>query len=163
MAGGRFNSETEARYAPLEGELLGIASALHKSRYFTSGHPDLTIFTDHKPICNLFNDKTRQINNKRLSNLRRKCDGFLFNTVFARGIDNTTDAISRIKDWEEFDKDRFPSVDDNKDMDDNSVQELLTIEKQSKRKTKQETMERFKELSINSNKLTTWQTTGTRR
>ena len=37
MAGGRFNSETESNYAPLEGELLGIASALHKSRYFTSG------------------------------------------------------------------------------------------------------------------------------
>ena len=33
MAGGRFNTETEAKYAPLEGELLGIASALHKSRY----------------------------------------------------------------------------------------------------------------------------------
>ena len=30
MAGGRFNSETEAGYAPVEGELLGIASALHK-------------------------------------------------------------------------------------------------------------------------------------
>ena len=34
MAGGRFNSETEAGYAPVEGEVLGIASALHKSRYF---------------------------------------------------------------------------------------------------------------------------------
>ena len=77
MAGGRFNSETEAGYAPIEGELLGIASALHKSRYFTSGHPNLTIITDHKPICNLLNDETRQINNKRLSNLRKKCDGFI--------------------------------------------------------------------------------------
>ena len=153
MAGGRFNTETESRYAPLEGELLGIASALHKSRYFTSGHPDLTIFTDHKPICNLFNDKTRQINNKRLSNLRRKCDGFLFNTVFARGIDNTTDAISRIKDWKEFDKDRFPSVDDNKDTDDNSVQEILTIKRQEKSAIKTATLSKFKTLSVNSNKL----------
>ena len=83
MAGGRFNNETEANYAPIEGELLGVESALHKSRYFTSGHPNLTIFTDHKPICNLFNDVTRQINNKRLSNLRRKCDGFVFKTLYA--------------------------------------------------------------------------------
>ena len=37
MAGGRFNSDTEAGYAPVEGELLGIASALHKTRYFVSG------------------------------------------------------------------------------------------------------------------------------
>ena len=28
MAGGRFNTETESNYAPLEGEMLGIASAL---------------------------------------------------------------------------------------------------------------------------------------
>ena len=65
MAGGRFNSETEAGYAPIEGELLGIASALHKSHYFTSGHPNLSIITDHKPICNLLNDKTRQINQQQ--------------------------------------------------------------------------------------------------
>ena len=37
MAGGRFNNETEAGYAPVKGELLGIAAALHKSRYFVSG------------------------------------------------------------------------------------------------------------------------------
>ena len=32
MAGGRFNSKTESGYAPVEGELLGITSALHKTR-----------------------------------------------------------------------------------------------------------------------------------
>ena len=46
MAGGRFNNETEAGYVPVEGELLGIAAALHKSRYFVSGHPDVTVVTD---------------------------------------------------------------------------------------------------------------------
>ena len=129
MAGGRFNTETEANYAPLEGELLGIASALHKSRYFTSGHPNLTIFTDHKPIVNIFNNTSRQVNNKRLSNLKRKCDGFIFQCIYARGIENTTDAISRIKSWEEHDSDRLPSVDDNKDADDNSIQ-ILKEEKE---------------------------------
>ena len=48
MAGGRYNNETEAGYAPMEGELLGIASALHKSRYFVSGHSWVTVVTDHK-------------------------------------------------------------------------------------------------------------------
>ena len=97
MAGGRFNTETESNYTPLEGEMLGIASALHKSRYFTSGHPNLTIFTDHKPIVHIFNNTSRQVNNKRLSNLKRKCDGFIFKCIYARGIENTTDAISRIE------------------------------------------------------------------
>ena len=63
MAGGRFNSETEAGYAPVEGELLGIASALHKSRYFVSGHPNVTIITDHRPIVNLLQNRTRTFNN----------------------------------------------------------------------------------------------------
>ena len=34
LAGGKYNSPAESRYAPIEGELLGIASALHKCRYF---------------------------------------------------------------------------------------------------------------------------------
>ena len=121
MAGGRFNSETEAGYAPVEGELLGIAAALHKSRYFVSGHPKVTVITDHKPILNLLQDRTKTINNKRLTNLRRNCDGFIFQTGYGRGIDNTTDAISRIKEWNKKDDDRMGSVDDHRDIDDDSI------------------------------------------
>ena len=121
-AGGRFNSAAEAGYAPIEGELLGIASALHKTRYFVSGHPDVTIITDHNPILNLLQDRTRTINNKRLTNLRRKCDGFIFQTGYGRGIDNTTDAISRIKGWSKTDPERLESVEDSKDIDDDSTE-----------------------------------------
>ena len=64
MAGGHYNSITEAGYAPVEGELLGIASALHKTRYFISGHPKVTVITDHKPILNLLQDRTKTINKK---------------------------------------------------------------------------------------------------
>ena len=126
MAGGRFNTETEAGYAPIEGELLGIASALHKTRYFVSGHPDVTVITDHKPILNLLQDRTRSINNKRLTNLRRKCDGFIFQTGYGRGIDNTTDAISRIKGWSKKNPERLESVEDSKDIDDDSTEVLAT-------------------------------------
>ena len=122
MAGGRFNSDTEAGYAPIEGELLGIASALHKTRYFISGHPDVYVVTDHKPILNLLQDRTRTINNKRLTNLRRKTDGFIFQTGYGRGIDNTTDAISRIKGWSKKDPERLESVEDSKDIDDDSTE-----------------------------------------
>ena len=121
MAGGRYNSPTEAGYAPVEGELLGIASALHKTRYFVSGHPNVTVITDHKPILNLLQDRTRTINNKRLTNLRRKCDGYIFQTGYGRGIDNTADAISRIEEWGKTDKDRFETVNEHTDIDDDSI------------------------------------------
>ena len=131
MAGGRFNTEIEAGYAPIEGELLGIASALHKTRYFVSGHPNVFVITDHKPILNLLQDRTRTINNKRLTNLRRKCDGFIFRTGYGRGIDNTLDAISRIKGWSKKDPERLESVEDSRDIDDTSAEiaatELINI------------------------------------
>ena len=69
----------------------------------------------------LLQDRTRTINKKRLTNLRRKCDGFIFQTGYGRGIDNTADAISRIEEWSKINKDRMDSVDDHKDIDDDSV------------------------------------------
>ena len=101
--------------------MLGIASALHKTRYFISGHPKVTVITDHKPILNLLQDRTKTINNKRLTNLRRKCDGFTFQTLYGKGIDNTSDAISRIEDWSKTDPDRFGTVNDHTDLDDDSI------------------------------------------
>ena len=103
MAGGRFNNETESCYAPIEGELLGVASALHKSMYFVHGHPRVHVVTDHKTILNLLKDKSWSINNKRLTNLRRKCDNFTFKTGYGKGIDNVLDVISRITDWSKED------------------------------------------------------------
>ena len=80
-------------------------------------------------------------------------------TLYARGIDNTTDAISRIKDWEKYDSDRFPPVEDNKDTDDSSIQ--VNAISEAKRIWKE-----LKGKNENSNKLeilevmsTSWNTT----
>ena len=35
MVGSSFNSPAESNYNPIEGECLGVASALHKTRYYT--------------------------------------------------------------------------------------------------------------------------------
>jgi hypothetical protein len=48
MARGRFNTSCEEWYSPVEGELLGIACALHKTHYLTHGSSRLIILTDHK-------------------------------------------------------------------------------------------------------------------
>ena len=58
--------------------------------------------------------------------MRRKCDGFIFQTVYGCGIDNTTDAISRIKDWSGKDPDRLDSVEDSRDIDDDSNEVNIT-------------------------------------
>ena len=59
-AGGRFNTRSEANYAPVEGELLGIAIALDKSRFLTYGHPNLVVLTDHKPAGRILEQPLRQ-------------------------------------------------------------------------------------------------------
>ena len=99
-----------------------------------SGHPNVTVITVHKPIVNLLQNRTRTINNKRLTNLRRKCDDFIFKTGYGRGIDNTADTISRIKGWSLEDPERLPTVDDRKDVDDNSMTVMKVRFKQSKSK-----------------------------
>ena len=63
---------------------------------------------------------------KRLTNLRRKCDGFILQTGYGRGIDNTTDAISRIKDWSGNDPDRLESAENSRDIDNDSNKVSLT-------------------------------------
>ena len=59
MAGGRYNSSTESGYSPIEGEMLGIASVLHKCRYFILGHTKMRVVTDHRPIVHFLGDKSR--------------------------------------------------------------------------------------------------------
>jgi hypothetical protein len=50
LAGSRFLSPAEQRYAPVEGEALVVAWGLEQTKYFTRGCNDLLIITDHKPL-----------------------------------------------------------------------------------------------------------------
>ena len=75
--GGTFNTPGEAKFAPVEGELLGIAKALHKARYYIMGHDNIHIITDHKPLVNFLDNKDiKEEKNRRLMNLRRKCNDY---------------------------------------------------------------------------------------
>ena len=98
LAGGRYNTETEAQYAPVEGELLVIAVACHKARYFIAGCTNLTIVTDHKPLVNYLNDKgLKEEENRRMINLKQKSKNCHFNTVYIKGSQNpVADQFSRI-------------------------------------------------------------------
>ena len=74
----------------------------------------------------MLQDRTRTINNKRLTNLRRKCDGFIFQIGYGRSIENTTDAKSRIKDWSANEPDRLESVEVSRNIDDDSNEINIT-------------------------------------
>ena len=76
MVGSSFNSPAESKYAPIEGECLGVASALHKTRYYTQGCDKLVIGTDHKPLLGLLNDRSLDsLDNPRLIRRRRRWVG----------------------------------------------------------------------------------------
>ena len=97
LAGSRFNTPTEARYAPIEGEALAIAWALRQTKFFTMGCDKLLIATDHKPLIRLLKDKTLDnVDNPRLFRLKQKVAMWNFDIIHCAGVSNIfADATSR--------------------------------------------------------------------
>ena len=97
LAGSRFLRDAESRYAPIEGECLGVAWALEDTRWFTLGCDDLLIATDHKPLLKILGDKCLDdITNPRLFRLKLQTMRWRFNIVHIAGKSNSAaDATSR--------------------------------------------------------------------
>lgn len=97
LAGSRFLSGAEQRYAPIEGEALAIAWGLEQTRYFTQGCSDLLVVTDHKPLTKIFGDRTLdEISNTRLFRLKQRTLPWTFRIAHAPGRTNAAaDATSR--------------------------------------------------------------------
>ena len=73
LAGSRFLSLAEQRYAPIEGEALAVAWGLEQTKYFTQGCDNLVVVTDHKPLTKIFGDRTLdEISNTRLFRLKQR-------------------------------------------------------------------------------------------
>ena len=86
LAGSRFLKDAEQRYAPVEGEALAIAWALHDTKYFTLGCDDLVITTDHRPLTKIFGDKSLdEFTSERLFNLRRRTSMWRFKVKHVPG------------------------------------------------------------------------------
>ena len=103
FAGSRFTSGAESRYSPVEGEALGVAWALEKSKHFTLGCPQLLIAVDHQPLLKVLGDRhLEDIPNPRLLNLKEKTLRFKFSLVHVPGSKNKSpDAASRYPTGEE--------------------------------------------------------------
>ena len=75
LAGSRFLSPAEQRYAAIEGEALAVAWGLEQTKYFTQGCDNLLVITDHKPLVKIFGDRTLdEITNSRLFRLKQRFD-----------------------------------------------------------------------------------------
>ena len=96
MAGSRFCSGAESRYAPIEGELAAIVYALEKTRIFTMGAKNLILVTDHKPLVGLLKGPQTD-NNARLSRLPSKIVNYAFLDIWhVKGEKNAgPDTLSR--------------------------------------------------------------------
>ena len=97
LVGSRFTTPTESRYAPVEGEALAVAYALHQTRYYILGCPDLIVTTDHKPLVSILNGRSlTEITNRRLLNLKEKTLPYNFEIKHVPGTKNKgPDALSR--------------------------------------------------------------------
>ena len=97
VAGSRFLTETESRYAAVEGEALAIAWGLEQTRYFTQGCDKLLVVTDHKPLVKVFGDQTLDaITNTRLFRLKQRTLQWKFTVEYLPGNTNSAaDAASR--------------------------------------------------------------------
>lgn len=97
VAGSRFLSDTESRYAPIEGEALAIAWGLEQTKYFSQGCDKLLVVTDHKPLVKIFGDRTLdEVTNTRLFRLKQRTLQWKFDTAYMPGRTNcAADAASR--------------------------------------------------------------------
>ena len=97
LAGSRFLTSAEERYAAIEGEALAIAWSLEQTRYFSQGCKDLRVITDHKPLVKLFGDRTLdEIKNTRLFRLKQRTLPYCFTISYMPGRTNVAaDATSR--------------------------------------------------------------------
>ena len=97
LAGSRFLSSAEQRYAAIEGEALAVAWGLEQTRYFTQGCDDLVVVTDHKPLAKILGDPTLdKISNSRLFRLKQRTLLWRFRVAHLPGTSNhAPDATSR--------------------------------------------------------------------
>ena len=57
LAGSRFNTGAETRYAPVEGEAAAVPWALENTKYNMLGNAGLVVATDHKPLLKVLGDR----------------------------------------------------------------------------------------------------------
>ena len=97
QCGSRFLSDTEARYATIELELLAVVWAVSKCKVYLIGLQHFTLVTDHRPLIPILNTYSLDaVENPRLQRLKEKMSPFLYTAVWRAGKELCIpDALSR--------------------------------------------------------------------
>ena len=98
FAGIKKCSDAESRYAPIEGEAMGVVYSLEKARMFKLGFPNLLVTVDHLPLIPILGDRSlADIPNQRLYKLKEKCLRFRFTIRYCPGkLNKGPDCMSRV-------------------------------------------------------------------
>ena len=97
MAGSRFTTEAESRYAPIEGEALALVHGLESCRIVVLGCPNLLVSVDHKPLHKTFDNRPiESIRNPRIQSLKERAMLYRFSIKHTAGaLHLSVDATSR--------------------------------------------------------------------
>ena len=95
-----FNSPSQARYHPIEGEAYAVKQGLEKCKQFILGHPNLILCVDHKPLLAIMgSQELAEIPNPRLLDFKIKTLAYRFTPKYIPGkLHVTADALSRRSD-----------------------------------------------------------------
>ena len=127
LAGSRFLSPAEERYAAIEGEALAVAWGLEQTRYFTQGCDNLVVITDHKPLVKIFGDRTLdEITNSRLFRLKQRTLPWRFQIQHLPGKSNhAADATSRHPSSSTSDTGKLPGSPSSEDIAESALMSAI--------------------------------------
>ena len=83
----------EARYPQLYLEALAVDYGLRRFRFYLVGGPQVTVFTDHKPLVSIFRNFRKGSSRTEKINLRHQ--DLQYKVLWNEGISNKADYLSR--------------------------------------------------------------------
>lgn len=130
LAGSRFLTSAEQRYAAIEGEALAVAWGLEQTRYFTQGCDNLIVVTDHKPLVKILGDRTLdEISNTRLFRLKQRTLPWRYDIKHLPGkTNNAADAASRHPSPSQYTKDALLIHADSMDVIEGAIMSSISQE-----------------------------------
>ena len=90
----RTTSPAERNYPQLDLEAMGVDFGLRRFRKYVVGAPDpISVVTDHKPLCPIFNGRSK--GSIRTEKIKMRHQDVRFNVFYQKGKLNQTDFVSR--------------------------------------------------------------------
>ena len=90
----RTTSSAEQNYPQMDLEAMGLDFGLRRFRKYLVGAPDpISVVTDHKPLCPIFNGRSK--GSIRTEKIKMRHQDVQFNVIYQKGMLNQTDFLSR--------------------------------------------------------------------